>query len=166
MTMIAIGVTVTAVGAGISAYGQYQSGKAQQDMANYNAKLAENEAIATQQLAHAETERMNRDKLRLMSAQRAGYAKSGAVMTEGTPLLLMAEQAAEMELDMITNQRNRALQARALRSQATLDRYSGKVANYAGKVGAGTTVLGAVGGVASAAGMAYSPKPTQASSGG
>lgn len=135
----------TVAGTALSSYGQYQSGKAQQDMANYNAKLAENEAIATEQLAHAETQRMTKDKQRLMATQRAGYAKSGSVITEGTPLLFMAEQAAEMELDMITQQRNRALEANMLRSQAKLDKYSGKVASYAGRLGAGATVLSGAG---------------------
>ena len=88
---------------------------------------------------------MRKDKERLQASQRAAYAKSGAVMTEGTPLLVMAEQAGMMELDILNQQRNRALEASALRSQVTLDRYAGSQAAKAGTIGAGGTLLSGVG---------------------
>ena len=145
MSMVVVGTIVTVVGAGISAYGKYQSGQAQKAMADYNAKLAENEAIAKEQQAHAESLQMRKDKERLQASQRAGFAKSGAIITEGTPLLVMAEQAGIMELDILNAQRNRALESSALRSQATLDKYAGKQAATAGTIGAGATLLSGVG---------------------
>ena len=162
-----VGVIVAVVGAGVSAYGMYQSGKSQEAMAsanarsteamnNYNQKVAENEAIAKEQQSHAESLQMRKDKERLQASQRAGYSKSGAIMTEGTPLLVMAEQAGMMELDILNAQRNRALEASAIRSGARLSdfsskskaemmRYSGSQAAKAATIGAGGTLLSGVG---------------------
>ncbi len=144
---------VTAVGTGLSAYGSYQSGQAQKGMANYNAKLAENEAIAKEQQSHFESLQMAKERDRALASQRAALGSSGAMVSEGTPLLLMAEQAGNFELDSLMQQRNRALEASALRSQATLDRFAGKQAAYAGTMGAFTTVLSGVGSIGMNAAM-------------
>jgi hypothetical protein len=164
-TWVAIGATATVVGAGVSAYGMYQSGQAQKAMGKYNADLAKNEAIAKEQQSRFESLQMQKDKERLTAAQRAGFAKGGSMITEGTPLLLMAEQAGTMELDILNNQRNRAMEAQALRSQSKLDLYAGNQAARAANIGAGATVLSGLGsagmGVASykAAGSAGSGAP-------
>ena len=139
--LIAVCATAAVAGAGISGYGMYQSGQSQKAMANYNAKLARNEAIAKEQQSHAESLQMRKDKERLTASQRARYAKSGALMTEGTPLLVMAEQAGMMELDILNAHRNRSLEAQALRSQAKLDKYAGKQSARAANIGAGATLL-------------------------
>ena len=139
---LAVAAIVTSVaGAGVSAYGQYQAGQAQKEMANYNAKLAENEAIAKEQATAAETQRMRSQKERALAAQRAGYAKSGSVITEGTPLLTMAEQAGLMELDILQMQRTGAMSAGASKSEASLSRYSGKQAATGAMLQAGGTLL-------------------------
>jgi hypothetical protein len=145
--MIIVGVVLQAGGTALSAYGSYQSGQAQKGMANYNAKLAENEAAAKEQQAHFETLQMSKERDRALASQRAALGSSGAMVSEGTPLLLMAEQAGNFELDILMQQRNRALEASALRSQATLDRFAGKQASYAGTMGAFTTVLGGAGSI-------------------
>jgi hypothetical protein len=139
--MAVIGVVV-AVGA---AYGQYQAGQSQKAMTKYNADLAENEAIAQEQATAAETERMRSQKKRQMSAQRAAASKTGAVISEGTPLLVMAEEAGLMELDIMNMQRTGAMQAQASRSEAKLQKYKGKQAARSANIQAGTTLLGGLG---------------------
>ena len=151
----AIATTAAVVGAGVSAYGQYQAGQSQKSMANYSAKLAENEAIAKEQQSHAESLQMRKDMERMKASQRAGYAKSGAIQTEGTPLLVMAEQAGMMELDVLNYQRNRALEASSLRQQASMYKYEGKQAARAATIGAVGTFLGGVG----SAGMKMASAP-------
>lgn len=143
--LLATAAVASVAGAGVAGYGMYQSGQSQKAMANYNSKLARNEAIAKEQQSRAESLQMRGDKDRLLAAQRAGYAKSGAIMTEGTPLLVMAEQAGMMELDILNAQRNRSMEAQALRSQATLDKYAGNQAAKAATIGAGGTLLSGVG---------------------
>ena len=148
MAFIITGAALMIGGTALGAYGQYQAGQSAEAMANYNAKLANNEATAKEQQSHFETLEMSKQRDRLLASQRAYAAKTGAMISEGTPLLLMAEQAGEAELDILNNQRNRMLEAQALKSQATLDRYSGAQASYAGKVGAFSTLLSGVGSVA------------------
>ena len=143
------GVAVGVAGTGLAAYGQYQAGQAQKEMANYNAKLAENEAIAKEQATAAETQRIRSQKERALASQRAGYAKGGAVITEGTPLLTMAEQAGLMELDILQMQRTGAMSARASTSEAALSRYSGEQAATGAMRQVGGTLLAGAGSAAS-----------------
>ena len=140
-----IAVAVVVVGGALTAYSQHEAGQAAKATANYNAKLAENEAKAKEQQAHVESQQMQKQKERLIAAQRAGFAKGGAVITEGTPLLLMAEQAGEAELDILNQQRNRAMEATSLKSEATLQKYQGKQAARAANIQAAGTVLSTAG---------------------
>ena len=148
MSFVVVGAVAVVAGTGLAAYGQYEAGQQAKATANYNAKLAENEAKAKEQQAHVESQQMQKQKERLIASQRAGFAKGGAVITEGTPLLLMAEQAGEAELDILQNQRNRAMEATALKSEASLQKYQGKQAARAANIGAIGTVIGGVGGLA------------------
>ena len=140
-----VATIVVVVGAVVSGYAMHQSGQAQKAMGKYNSDLAKNEAIAKEQQSRFESIQMQKDKERLMSAQRAGFAKGGSMITEGTPLLLMAEQAGTMELDILNNQRNRALEAQALRSQSKLDLYAGNQAARVANISAAGTVISGVG---------------------
>ena len=129
----------------VGAYSQYQASESQKAMANYSAKIANNEAIAQEQATTAETERMRSQNKKMRSAQRAASAKSGAVISEGTSLLVMAEEAGLMELDIMNMQRTGAMKAEASRSEAALYKIQGKQASRAGKIGAGTTLLSGAG---------------------
>ena len=71
----------------------------------YNQQVAQNQAISTQQQAEnlrATTEenlnRRREDYRRILSRQKARFAKSGVAMT-GTPVEVLAESAARMELE-------------------------------------------------------------------
>ena len=144
MSLVAIGVVVAVGGTAMTMYGQHQAGKAAEATAKYNAKLAENEAIAKEQQAHVESQQMQKQKERLQAAQRAGFAKGGAMITEGTPLLLMAEQAGQAELDILQNQRNRAMEGTSLLAQAEMEKWQGKQAKKAGQIAmVGTALSGA-----------------------
>ena len=153
MAFIALGIgggvaALAVVGTAASAYGQYQAGQAAKATGKYNAVLAMNEAKAKEQQSHIESQQMQKQKERLIASQRAGFAKGGSTITEGTPLLLMAEQAGTAELDILNQQRNRAMEATALRSEASLQMYQGKQASKAGKIGAAGTLLGGLGSLA------------------
>ena len=145
MSFVVVGAVAMVAGTGLAAYSQYEAGQAAKATANYNAKLAENEAKAKEQQAHVESQQMQKQKERLIAAQRAGFAKGGAVITEGTPLLLMAEQAGEAELDILNQQRNRAMEATSLKSEATLQKYQGKQTARAANIQAAGTVLSTAG---------------------
>jgi hypothetical protein len=140
-----VATAAVVVGGALTAYSQHQAGQAAKATGKYNAKLAENEAIAAEQQSHVESQQMQKNKERLIASQRAGFAKGGAVITEGTPLLLMAEQAGNAELDILQNQRNRAMQGTSLLSQAEMSKWQGNQAARAANIGAAGTVIGTAG---------------------
>ena len=140
-------------GAGMGAFGQYKGGRAQNDMARYNAALLEQRALATEQQMASETELMHDRARGLKASQRAAYAKSGADISSGTPLLVMVEQAADMERDILEQRRTRTIEAMQLRQGAAMKRYEGRMAKRAGTVGAFTTLLGGVANIGFAGGF-------------
>lgn len=145
-------------GAGIGAFGQYQGGRAQRQASNYNARLMDLRAKATEQAMESDTRRMTDRARRMQATQRAAYAKSGAQITSGTPLLVMAEQAAEMDRDLLEYRRGKMIEAQQLRSGAEMKRWEGSQAQRAGTIGAFGTLLGG----AASAGSMFSPKAPQA----
>ena len=140
-------------GAGMGAFGQYQSGRAQNDMARYNAALLEQRALATEMAMRSETELMTERARGLKASQQVAFAKSGAAITSGTPLLVMVEQAADMERDILEQRRTRTIEAMQLRQGAAMKRYEGRMAKRAGTVGAFTTLLGGVANIGLAGGF-------------
>lgn len=129
-------------GSALGAYGQFQQGMAANATANYNARLREQQAVLTEQAMATETTRAHEDARRLKATQEAQYGTSGAVVSEGTPLLVLAEQAGLMEKDILNQRRNRTIEAQGLRSEAAMLRYEGKMARRAGNIGAVSTLLG------------------------
>ena len=136
---------LAAAGTGLQAYGQYQAGRQQQAMANYNSRLLQQRAVATEQAMQIETEMGHEQARRMKATQRATYATSGAEITSGTPLLVMAEQSAKMERDILQQRRNRMIEAQQLRSEAAMTQYGGQMQKRAGTLGAFSTILGGAG---------------------
>jgi hypothetical protein len=127
-TILLIGTTVLSTG--LSMYGQYQAGKAQEASAKaaaqYNAQVAENEAATRQQLAQneiakgvADRERQQRQAARAMGEMRAGMGASGFEMDSGTNLSLLAESAAEHQHDSNIINQNAAMAAWQQQVQGT-----------------------------------------------
>tara|TARA_R110000868_G_scaffold148301_2_gene370096 strand:+ start:12788 stop:13267 length:480 start_codon:yes stop_codon:yes gene_type:complete len=139
---IAIAALVTSlVGTGISAYSSYQSGKAQERINNYNAQIAEQDAADKVRdgriLANAQRARGEK----LQARQRALYGKSGTVGDVGSPLMVQAEQAGQLEMAALDVQQTANAQAGKLRQQAVADRMAGKAARQAGSLNAAGTLL-------------------------
>lgn len=78
-----------AAGTAISTIGKIQEGKEQSKQIEYEAQKTE------------------RAKSRMLSRQKALYAKSGVLLSEGSPLEVMADTAAQYEMD-IRMQRQKA----------------------------------------------------------
>lgn len=112
--------------AAISAVGALQAGEAAQNAANYNAAMAEAEA-------RAEETRRRAEGKRALASTRAGIAKSGAAF-EGTPLMVLAESAANAEIDALNAQWSGKTQSIAYRAQ-------GQQARTASYFQAGTSLL-------------------------
>ena len=136
-------------GSALGAAGTYLGGVQQEKMAKYNAAVMMQRAKATRQAMESETRLMAEGARRTTASQTAAYAKSGASISGGTPLLVLAEQAGKMQLDILEQRRNRMIEEQQYKSQAAMLRYQGKQAKMAGIIGAGSTILGG----ASKAGM-------------
>jgi hypothetical protein len=148
-------VGVAAAGVGLQGIGMMASGqaasaeaKSQQAIANYNAAVAEQTAksIENQTLYKQQLEAEN--AVRVASSMRAAIGASGASPSEGTPLMVMAKQAAQSELDQLMTGYQGQIGMGQARSQGTIDRMLGDVygqkaknSMMAGMIGAGSTLL-------------------------
>lgn len=113
-------------GTAATAYGQYQTGRTQKKIYEYNAAMARREA-------EIEEQRLKREKISLASKMRAGYSKAGIQMT-GTPLEVMDRAAKDIESDI-------ALTRWKGEVESGLYSWKGRVAERSGIWGAGTTLL-------------------------
>lgn len=148
-TLAVASLATAAVGTGVALYGQAQAAKTAKKVGEYNAGVAEqNAAIAEQnakQIAEASEynakvlevqalqgemdarENIRRKRLensRYSSAQRARFAKAG-VTEEGSPLIVMSETAALLEMDAQEVNRQAQIEAARLRAGAAETRRTG-----------------------------------------
>lgn len=136
-------------GAATTAVAQQQQAQQQQDVAKYNAKIATNQATATQYAADVQAKQRADRTRRLLASQRVAIGASG-ISTEGSPLAVMMDSAAQgaYEQGLIRYGGNRG--AEALQGEAGLQRFYGDQASTAGDFRAGTTLLSGAGQGASA----------------
>src|SRR5512146_200618 len=143
----------------MQAYSSYQQGqaqaaeaKAQQRMMEYNARVAEMQARAIEQKTKFDQIRQQRKGQRVMGTLRAKLGASGAMVSEGAPLNLMADQAFELALENALIGYEGQVEAGQARSQGALYSAQGgiygmraKNAATAGMLGAGTSLLSGFG---------------------
>src|SRR5258705_3207417 len=99
-TIALIGTAAAAViSAGVSAYGTYESGKAQEQAANYNQKIAQNNAALAQQQADVEAENLKEKNKRLLALELTTQGGMGVETESGSPLLTRADTASQMMRD-------------------------------------------------------------------
>lgn len=139
-TALLIAAGATLVGGGVAAYSSYQSGQATKRLMNYNAELANQDAMVRERDGRILANAQRLQNQRLLARQRALYAKGGVDMT-GTPLLVQAEQAGQLEMAALEVERQGSIEAGRFRQQAVLDRMQGKAAARAGSLNAVGTIL-------------------------
>jgi hypothetical protein len=141
-------------GAGVSAYGMIQQGKAQRRESEYQAQVDENNAITTgyaaiqeQRNAQIEADQLRGVRDRALGSQRAAAAASGLTIS-GSVIDVMNDSAieAEKEIQMSIYRGNIAAQNRRgeadnLRQRAKLTRMSGRNAQRTSFYQAGGTLL-------------------------
>ena len=122
-----IAVSVAVVGGAVAGYTSYQSGKSQQAMAEYNADIAQNEAIAKQQQIEAEGRQLSKQQRSEKARMRVSVSGRGG-LAEGTDLLSMAESARDMQLDQLELQRQKGIVGTHGQSQVDMYKHQGKQA--------------------------------------
>lgn len=147
----------------MSIMGQQQQAKAQRDAANYNAKIAENNALIAernvrkQQIEGARQEEEQRLKtLSLMGQQRAGYGASGFDVNMGSAVDVQANTAFFGQEDVLSIRAGSKAQEDRLHQQATdfsnkaiMDRASGRNAQRAANLASVGTAIGTLTSMAS-----------------
>lgn len=147
-------IAASLVGAGVSAYGQYQAGKAQKKMGEYNAKVAENAAKSEAQASAENAKRKREQNQRVLSGMRARMAAGGANIGAGSSLDVLGDSASELELQALDMFRNSDAQIRQYGSQAGMSRYEGNQASAASKYAAMGNLISGAGSAASGYGNA------------
>jgi len=157
-----IPMIMLAAGTAVKAISQIRQGQSRAAAEEYNAKVAEAEGRATQtrgafqtktlqQQSDLEESKIAREKGKTLSTQRVKFLKSG-VRLEGSPLEVMADTAAQFELDLSTQRYNTQIGLEEIRyetdlgvsrsqSEATFRRLSAKRKEKTGYYKAGSTIL-------------------------
>lgn len=128
-------------GIGMQAASALMQAKAQSVAAKFNAELAQRQAEEMRARGELEKYRINRQKRRLLGRQRALYAKVGVRYDEGSPLEVLADTAAQFELDKAISDYNTQAGIGYYTTKAALNRYAARQARYSGLAKAGMTLL-------------------------
>jgi len=118
------------VGTTMSAVSTYQQAKAASDAAKYNAELARQQAETIEKVGELEKEKLERS-----------YAQAGVRVGSGSPLEVMADTAAQIELDIAAQEYNTRIGISRARTKAEIQEMYAKQYKRAGLLGAGSTLL-------------------------
>lgn len=123
------------------AKGLRAEGQSAQNIAEFNAQIEEQKAIAAKNKATFEQQRQAKKGAAIKSAQIAKIAKGGGL---GSPVTgdLVAEQASELELENLLIGFEGEVAAQQSLSQAEIDRLSGRLAKQRGKSAARAANVG------------------------
>ena len=142
-----IAAVATVASTAFGAYTQIQEGKFQNDVAKYNASVAENEAEQTRAVGVEEENKRRRATAELLSKQRAQIGASGVSLASGSALQLQEDTELLGEVDALRIRSNAGRQASSLESEADLTRLKGEFARSRSIGDAFGTVLGGTAGV-------------------
>lgn len=135
-----VAVPLMLAGTGLAAAGQISSGIAAGRAADFNARVAEQNAELERWRSARDERLFRRDARRLQGKQRAAIAKSG-VTTAGSPLEVLAETAAQAEEEALAIRFGGNVAHDRAKAQASLHRFEGRQRRLAGALGAGSSLL-------------------------
>lgn len=158
-TATALTVGAAVVGAGVSAYGIEQQGKAASNAAQYNSEVAANNAkIAQQNSAYAAAEGEQNTNAALMKTRaevgaiKASQAASGVDVDSGSAVDVRSSAAETGELNAINIRSEAARKAYGYQTeaagysgQAGLDKSAASNDAAAGDIGADASIIGGLG---------------------
>ena len=140
MSGIITGLVIAGIGVVVGSVGAVVSADASRKAANYNADVAEANAVAIKNQNEA-NEKAHREQIKkILSTQRALYGRSGVTM-EGSPLLVQMDTVEQGELDALAIRYGGDVAAAKERSMANLYKMQGQQASTMGAINAGTTLL-------------------------
>lgn len=142
---IGIAGALSALGTLVGAAGSIASGISANNVAKYNAEVAQNNAAAERQRAAYEAD-ITRGRVRqVIGAQRAAGAASGLDVRSGTPIAVLGDTAKSGELDVLSRLYQGESAATAYENDARRMRAEGKASQMGGFINAGTSLLSGFG---------------------
>lgn len=143
-----IAIATTVAGTAMSAYGMYQTGKYNQQVAENNAQTAELQAEDAIERGEEDTRLKRREIARLKGQQRTAIASSGLVVDEDTGADVLMDTEMLGTEDVLAIRNNAQREAWAYRTQASNFRAGGALARAEGDFGATASLLSGAGSVA------------------
>lgn len=156
-TASGLGTALQALGVVASAGASVAGGISANNVAQHNAKIAENNATAARQQAAYEADIQRGRQRQIIGAQRAAGAASGLDITQGTPVAVLGDTAKAGEMDILARLYSGESAASAYENDAQNFRAGGKAQRTAGFINAGTSLLSGFGKMAVARNRRYSP---------
>lgn len=143
-SVAAASLVVTVFSTAYTVQAQRKKGRYDKGVADYNARVSENEAQKTREVG-VEAENLHRRKAAaLLSEQRAQLGAAGVELGSGSPLQLQEDTVALGEADALRIRSNYEAKAGSLETSAGLIRSKGDAAKtFADKKSAGTILGGA-----------------------
>jgi hypothetical protein len=142
-----IAALASAAGTAVSTVGAIQQGKSAQNLANYNAQVAQNDAIAARQKAAFDAAAQDRQAKLFAGTQRASMAATGGELLDMQDVADMS--AEEAELENLAIRYGGEMGYRAGQQGADLARFQGKVAKQTAQGKAASSLLTGASSVAS-----------------
>jgi hypothetical protein len=138
--LAAASLASTVISTGVAVYGQVQQAKAAEDAAEFNAKLAQNEAVLSHQRGIENIRRQRTRNRRYLSRQRALVAGKGISM-EGTALQVLGKSAGNLELGIQDAFTDTNIAVNKSISEAKSHKFQGQQAKTASLTSAGGSLL-------------------------
>ena len=129
------------LGAGASAYSQYQQGQFAKEMGERNAQVQDAKALEAVRMGSVAEERQRAITRQTMGAQRAAMAGTGLEVDSGSFGDILADTAKFGELDAQTVRTNALKEAWGLQTDALDSRIQGRMAGKAVTMNAAGTLL-------------------------
>lgn len=137
LTALAVASTVTQ-GIGAMKQGRYQN-----NIAQYNARNQENQAIQLKNQANEAENKQREQTQQLIGKQRAAAAANGVNVDSGSALQLQKDSALFGEVDALKIRSNYQNEVNALNTQSELTSLEGEASLASGKNAFGTSLLSA-----------------------
>jgi len=139
---------LSALGTVVGAAGSIASGISANNVAKYNAEVAQNNANAERQRAAYEADITKGRVRQVVGAQRAAGAASGLDVRSGTPIAVLGDTAKSGELDVLARLYQGESAAVAYENDARRMKAEGKASQMGGFINAGTSLLSGFGNMA------------------
>ena len=145
---IGIGAIVSAgasiLGGAIQSRAQRAAGKAKLEEAKYNKQVYDNRAKAIDIASSAEQRRIAKTQRKQAAETKVAFAKTGAQISSGTPLIAQLDQFSDMVYDLNNFKRTQTLKSAEQRQAGEMTLYQGKVANQQARLQARATMMSSV----------------------